>query len=482
MGKHRKPRRSWGPYVTTGIALEAAAIFGFAYATDSHVSPPSLLAATIFVDGTKSVTGSEEGVPFFRMADSFKGAYDLPEFNKVFIEYPRGLGPITGAGDPTYDESEADATTKIVAAVRAARRQDATGKVYVVGYSQGSGAAVKALDELESDPGFNTKDIEFVLAANPRRNDGGILARLPRGVYLPVFGVTFGDGTTPERTNTVQVTRMYDGVGDSPDYIFNVVSDLNAVMGFYYLHRGYYKDIDPYDPTAIVTTSADGLITDKLIPAPVGQLPLTMPLLQLGVSPALVAAMDPFLRSVIETGYSRPDPNVPGSYPSEPVPFELVPPPQRWLPDVVSVAAGAMQSVQALAGAEQPNSTVQKKVSPLTAMQTAALPDAQLVTESTPVDDDEPVVDENDDKSVVEEKTNEPAAGKPTTGSAPNKFQPAPQHRTGWRPGDLLRPLFQPKPNPKPATEMQGSTPSPDPSPSTDNHQPNDNAESGSAA
>jgi len=393
VGKHRKPRRSWGPYVTTGIALEAAAIFGFAYATDSHVSTPSLLAATIFVDGTKSVTGSEEGVPFFRMADSFKGAYDLPEFNKVFIEYPRGLGPITGAGDPTYDESEADATTKIVAAVRAARRQDATGKVYVVGYSQGSGAAVKALDELESDPGFNTKDIEFVLAANPRRNDGGILARLPRGVYLPVFGVTFGDGTTPERTNTVQVTRMYDGVGDSPDYIFNVVSDLNAVMGFYYLHRGYYKDIDPYDPTAIVTTSADGLITDKLIPAPVGQLPLTMPLLQLGVSPALVAAMDPFLRSVIETGYSRPDLNVPGSYPSEPVPFELVPPPQRWLPDVVSVAAGAMQSVQALAGPEQPNSTVQKKVSPLTAMQTAALADAQLVTESTPVDDDEPVAD-----------------------------------------------------------------------------------------
>ena len=78
VGKHRKPRRSWGPYVTTGIALEAAAIFGFAYATDSHVSPPSLLAATIFVDGTKSVTGSEEGVPFFRMADSFKAPMTYP--------------------------------------------------------------------------------------------------------------------------------------------------------------------------------------------------------------------------------------------------------------------------------------------------------------------------------------------------------------------------------------------------------------------
>jgi hypothetical protein len=48
-------------------------------------------------------------------------------------------------------------------------------------------------------------------------------------------------------------------------------------------------------------------------------LPLTMPLLLLGLPPSLVSAMDPFLRSVIETGYNRPDPNVAGSYPSEPV-------------------------------------------------------------------------------------------------------------------------------------------------------------------
>jgi hypothetical protein len=88
-----------------------------------------------------------------------------------------------------------------------------------------------------------------------------------------------------------------------------------------------------------------------------------MPLLQLGVPPALVSALDPFLRSVIETGYNRPDPNVAGSYPSEPVPFQLPPPPQLWLHDVVSVAIGAAQSIQALTGALQPNSLVNNKVS-----------------------------------------------------------------------------------------------------------------------
>ena len=35
------------------------------------------------------------------MADSFQGAYNLPGFDKVFIEYPRSLGPLTGPGDPT---------------------------------------------------------------------------------------------------------------------------------------------------------------------------------------------------------------------------------------------------------------------------------------------------------------------------------------------------------------------------------------------
>jgi hypothetical protein len=474
LAKHRAPRGSWGRLVTTGIALEAVAIVGFAYATDSHVSPPNLLAASIFVDGTKPAFGrSEEGVPFLRMADAFQGAYDQG-VNNVFIEYPRSLGPITGLGDPTYDESEADATTKIVAAIKQARADDPVDPtdppvtIYVVGYSQGSGAAVKAIDQLESE-GFDTEGIEFVLAANPRRNDGGILARLPKGVYLPVFGVTFGDGTTPENSKVLQVTKQYDGVGDSPNYIFNIASDVNAVMGFYYLHPGYYKNVDPNDPNAIVTTSADGNVTDVLIPAPVGQLPLTMPLLQLGVPPALVTAMDPFLRSVIETGYNRPDPNVSGSYPSEPVPFQLVPPPQRWLPDALSVAGGAIESVQLLAGAlQQPNTLVNNNVStPATVQRNSA-----VATESVPVDDDEP---------AVEEKTSETESDKPVTGTGPNKFQPLQLPKTGWRPGDLLRSLFPPK-TVKPTTEPQSSTPSVDPPPSTGVSEPTAETESDSAA
>ncbi|MDT5163103.1 MAG: hypothetical protein QOC90_3413 [Mycobacterium sp.] len=456
MGKHSKPRRSWGPYVTTGIALEAVAVFGFAYATDSHVSPPNLLAATIFVDGTKSITGNEEGVPFFRMADSFQGGYRQPVADdNVFVEYPRSLGPLTGLGDPTYDVSEGLATDGIVEAVKAAKAdpnyQGET--IYVVGYSQGAGAAANAIPILE-EQGLND-DVVFVLASNPRRNDGGILTRLPAGVYVPILGVSFGGGTTPTDADTkvLQVTKQYDGVADSPDYVFNIASDLNAVLGFYYLHSGYYKDVPLVDPTnppagAIVSTSSDGTITDVLLVAPDGELPLTMPLLQLGVPKDVVVALDPFLRSVIETGYSRPVGE--GAYPTEPVPFQLVPPPDQWISDTQSVAAGATETVGRLAALGQPavpglagaggNQALLREGASVPLIQQPQAPE-----DVTPPFEDRPILTPLRDALGI--------------GTGPNKVEPPKAPSGGWKPGDLVRSVLPARPGPQSSMAAGGTAP-----------------------
>ena len=257
LGKHRKPgMKKWVPYFTTGVALEAVALLACVYAIDSHVPGANLLAtSSIFVDGTKSILGPEEGVPFYRMADSFGGGYSGVGYNEQFVLYPRSFGPLTGLGDPTYDASEAQATANTIEAVRQAKRDPgyrAGVPIYIVGYSQGAGAAANAIRELETDE-FADDNIQYVLASNPRRNDGGLLARLPAGVYLPVIGVAFGEGTTPTDPDTkvLQVTKQYDGVADSPDYVFNVVADANAVLGFHYLHSGYYNDVERIDPQTI---------------------------------------------------------------------------------------------------------------------------------------------------------------------------------------------------------------------------------------
>lgn len=471
MAKHRQPTTTtWRPYVTTGIALNAATLFAFTYATDSHVTIDNMLAAStsIFVDGTKSITGNEEGTPFLRMADSFGGAYDQTRLGKggsnVYVEYPRSLGPLTGFGDPTYNASEGMATDGTVKAVRQALRDYKPGDtIYVVGYSQGAGAVVKAIPELEK-PEFDGVDIRYVLASNPRRNDGGILTRLPAGVYLPFLGVSFGGGTTPQDPDAkvLQVTRQYDGVADAPNFLFNIVADVNAIMGFYYLHSGYYKDVDPEDPRAIVTHSADGRITDVLIPAKVGELPLTMPLLALGVPRSIVEALDPFLRAIIETGYVRP-----AVVPSQPVPFQLVPPPSRWLSDLESVVTGAAQTVQALTGTAPPPDPSAKD-SPAQRVMTVAekgqesgsqdLEDPLGTTDSedlvvddtkTPVPHDTKtltVVDDVKPAVVVDDVKPTTTATPANTPPAVKKAEPPRKPYGGWRPGDLLRKILHPKP------------------------------------
>jgi hypothetical protein len=527
VAKHRQPTANkWAPYVTTGIALNAATLFAFTYATDSHVTLNPLLSATtsIFVDGTKSITGHEEGISPFRMADSFNGQYDqTPDVvdtgdsvNNKFVHYPRSLGWITGIGDPTYDKSEGEATTKTVQAVRAAIRDPSYQKgdtIYVVGYSQGAGAVVEAIPDLETDPEFDGADIQYVLAANPRRNDGGILSRLPAGVYVPILGVTLGGGTETEGTdaNILQVTKQYDGVADAPNYIFNVVADLNAVMGFYYLHSGYYKDIDPTPdeslPDRIVTHSADGKVTDVLIKAPVGELPLTMPLLQLGVPKEIVKALDPFLRAIIETGYDRQ-----AVVPAHAVPFQLLPPPSKWLSDVQSVAAGAIETLQALTGTTPPTSApaLNQKNANLTTVANTDPKSSEDVTEAqdpassdptltdtktnltvvkTDPETDEDVTEVQDpassDPTLTDTKTNltvvktdpetdedvtevqDPASSDPTLtdatvvvdkskapttptqdkpGTTVKKVSPARKPFGGWKPGDVLNKIFHPKP------------------------------------
>jgi hypothetical protein len=81
---------------------------------------------------------------------------------------------------------------------------------------------------------------------------------------------------------------------------------------------------------------------------------------------------------------------------------------------------------------------------------------------------------------VIEEKKTEPAPDKPTEGTGPNKFEPTTKATTGWRPGDLLRQLFPPKP--EPASGQQSTAPTTDPTPPADTHEATGNTESGSAA
>lgn len=365
-------------YLTTGAALPMVALFGLAYATDSHLPGISPMAAvSIFIDGTKDILPTDDPQDPDRMKGALNGdlaqgyAYkSQPNYGgDVFIDYPREFGVLTGLNSQTYEESKVVAAAKTKAAIEDAVHQNPGDPVYVVGFSQGSNAASDVLAQLEAEnPDVDYSNVTFVLLGNGARNDGGLWARMPAGVYVPLIGLRFGASTNPASPSyaenapqVIQISKQYDGASDVPKYVLNPLAWANTALGFMSVHNGYYNEVDldlnndnkidqadvdlaKASPDYIVTTN--GNITDIVIKNKVGDLPLTQPLLALGVPREVVEALDPLLRAIIETGYDRaPDG---GTYAATPVYLGLMPGVDQWVADFEAIAAGMHATEQKL--------------------------------------------------------------------------------------------------------------------------------------
>ncbi len=221
----------------------------------------------------------------------------------------------------------------------------------------------KEAQELNSNTNPNDdldlRNVTFVMLGNPDRNEGGLRARLPAGVYVPFLGLSFGASTNPvtptddpNAPRVILITKQYDGVADVPKYmLLDPLADINWALGLFYEHNYQNVDLDldddgDVDQTDVTMAEADntnyvvtknGNVTDVLIKNQPGELPITQPLRALGVPESLILALDPFLRFMIEAGYERqPDS---GEYPAEPVHIGLIPRPGKLFSDFRSIAA-----------------------------------------------------------------------------------------------------------------------------------------------
>ncbi|MCB0926997.1 MAG: PE-PPE domain-containing protein [Mycolicibacterium insubricum] len=230
------------------------------------------------------------------------------------------------------------------------------GQIVIFGYSQGATVSSRYKTYLSTSPSTmpTATDLQFVLIGNPNRPNGGVFERLAILGTVPILDATFGQPTPTDTTpledgvrevNTTDIAFQYDGVADFPKYPINVLADLNALAGFWYVHGTY---LDPRGGTetgpwqygqdeiaGIVkgcTANNAGFGCQKMpasdtlyVTLPAKSLPLTQPFLQLAdatgtgvVIKPLVAALQPTLQTLIETGYDRSD------Y-SSPSPFGIVP-------------------------------------------------------------------------------------------------------------------------------------------------------------
>jgi hypothetical protein len=167
---------------------------------------------------------------------------------------------------------------------------------------------------------------------------------------LGILDWTFnGPASTDTQFDTVEINRQYDGFADFPLYPLNVIADLNAILGVFYVHT-YPFDVslapDPTTSPAYQGTHGDTsyyfFATENLA--------LFAPLRTLGVPESLIDVIEPFFRVLVELGYDRSIP------PWEPTPARLIPPlnPMTVTTDLVAAIGEGIDNAAALVGSPPP--------------------------------------------------------------------------------------------------------------------------------
>lgn len=221
------------------------------------------------------------------------------------LQYPASI-PLFSPGIfvPGIDESIATGVSQLQTDTAA------DGAPVIFGFSQG-GAVVseykRAFNAKYADPAPDVSIAAptFVMIGNIERPNGGFYQRFA-GLHVPFFDMT-ALGSTPTETagatagqvTTYDISGQYDPVSDFPAYPLNLFADLNAALGFIYVHLDY-SNLDM--PSAVLQDQVGD--TDYYM-IPSTRLPLLLPLRAIGVPDPILAVLDAPLRVLVEAGYDR---------------------------------------------------------------------------------------------------------------------------------------------------------------------------------
>lgn len=250
---------------------------------------------------------------------------------------------LSGLFDRTYDQS----TEEGVVDLEKAMADHGNDHLVIYGYSQG--AMIETREKRILAAQYPTRagapDIDFVLSGDPNLPNGGIFARFP-DLHIPVIGLSF-NGAEPTNSpfDTVVITRQYDGLADFPLSPLNVVADLNALLGVFYVHlNDLDASLSPDPSSSTLEKRTYGDTTYYF--SPTQHLPLFGPLRTLGVPEPLIDIVEPVFRTIVELGYDRT------ISPGEPTPARLIPriDPAKVIHDLVAAVGEGVNNGLTLIG------------------------------------------------------------------------------------------------------------------------------------
>ncbi len=262
----------------------------------------------------------------------FPGAIPLDQLT------PEQFWPV--AGNETFGTSVAQGVSLLDAGIKA--QLALNNKVVVFGYSQSATIATDEIRHLIAAGSPNTGDLSFVLAADPNNPDGGLLERFT-GFDIPFLNVHFNGATPPNSPYPTSIyTIQYDGIADAPQYPLNVVSDLNAFLGYFVLHSNYPFLTPDQVAGAVQLATSPGYTGNTTYYMVMTQ---NLPLIQFirdipYAGPPIADIFQPDLRVLVDLGYGDIGPG--GGYANLPTPASLLSVPN--VPVVVTdLAKGAVQ-------------------------------------------------------------------------------------------------------------------------------------------
>lgn len=354
----------------------------------------------------------------------------------VGLDYPGQLGPVSGPGALTTDQS-----TKLGQQLLHQLILDQLQKgepVAVAGISEGTLVVERELAYLQSlgeDQAPSREALTFYVFGDMLRGLGQMY--LP-GVTVPLFGQTFGP--VPEtRYDTVVVNEEWDGWANPPDRPWNPLAVINAVMGAVYTVNGTNDHsqtaLDSMDDAVLVSQvkseTLGGTTSTYIVPRT--QLPITRPLLQLGVPRNVVDQIDKMLMPLIRAGYSYMTPNLGPRIDHGQLVFTPPPPPQLPTTTKQLDASSERVALSAAKPATDPDETTKVTKVTKTAKhdQTSAAGNTKPVAAPAVADTDETTKVAKPDETGASVDDDSPKTVKESVrGPAKDNVKPRTPHRT----------------------------------------------------
>ncbi|OBK53257.1 PE-PPE domain-containing protein [Mycobacterium sp. 1081908.1] len=288
--------------------------------------------------------GTNNPQPDPKYVTSVFNSYIKPAFPTAIPQglfTPEQFWPVTPQlGNMTFGQSVAKGVTLLNNALVGPTGVITQGNSAVVfGYSQSATIATNEINALlAAGSPIPANQLSFVLIGDPNNPVGGILERFP-GFYIPFLDVAFNGATPQSPWHTSVYTYQYDGIADAPQYPLNLVSDLNAFMGYFFVH-GQYPLLTATQVGTAVPLPTNGGNTDYYM-FMTQNLPLLEPIRAIPYAgPPIADIFQPDLRVLVDLGYGDYGPGA--NYANIPTPAGLfdLPNPFTVIPDL---ALGAVQ-------------------------------------------------------------------------------------------------------------------------------------------